>query len=154
VIEIPESFVAGVIARKGDAGRAWVARLPDLVASFLARWRCTPTGPALGGVGIVIPVSRFDGTPAVLKISFPHPGNPQEAHAFAAWDGRGAALLYERDDAHFAMLIEQAEWETLDSVGSVHEAPALIGQLARGPFPLGHAWIVRAYSSIAELLIA
>ncbi|HEX3815115.1 MAG TPA: aminoglycoside phosphotransferase family protein [Mycobacteriales bacterium] len=132
MIEIPESFARNTIDREGDPGRAWVASLPALVDEFLRQWRCSPTAPIrVGGVGIILAVERHDGSPAVLKISFTHPGNMYEAHAFAAWGGRGAVLLYERDDARFAMLLEQAEWQTLDDLGDIDEATAVTGHLAR-----------------------
>ncbi|MBM7783415.1 aminoglycoside phosphotransferase family protein [Tenggerimyces flavus] len=132
MIEVPESFVSAVISREGEAGRTWLAALPELVADLLDRWRCIPTTPITrGGVGVILPVKRFDDSPAVLKVSFPHPGNRYEADAFATWGGRGAVLLYERDDANFAMLLEQGEWETLDAAGDVDNQTALIGQLAR-----------------------
>jgi streptomycin 6-kinase len=54
-----------------------------------------------------------------------------EARAFAVWNGRGAVLLYERDDARFAMLLERGDWQTLDDLGDVDEATAVTGQLAR-----------------------
>lgn len=78
-----------------------------------------------------MPVRRRDGSPAVLKISFTHPGNRYEPHAFAVWGGRGAVLLYERDDAKFAMLLEQAEWQTLGDLGDIDQATAVLGRLAR-----------------------
>ncbi|MEQ4207943.1 aminoglycoside phosphotransferase family protein [Actinopolymorpha sp. B9G3] len=132
MVEVPEEFARNTIGREGDPGRAWVASLPGLVDEFLQQWSCTPTGPVTsGGVGIILPVQRHDGSPAVLKISFTHPGNMYEAHAFAVWGGRGAVLLYERDDARFAMLLEQAEWQTLDDLGDVDAATVVIGQLAR-----------------------
>jgi streptomycin 6-kinase len=132
MIEIPAAFARHTIEREGDPGRTWVASLPDLVDEFLQRWRCTPAAPiGFGQVGIILPVQRHDGTPAVLKISFTHPGNMYEAHALAAWDGRGAVRLYERADARFAMLLEQAEWQTLDDLGDVDHATAVTGQLAR-----------------------
>lgn len=132
MVEIPEEFATRLIAREGDPGRAWLAALPELVDEILQRWRCVPTAPiSRGGVGIILPVRRHDSSPAVVKISFPHPGNRYEAHAFATWRGRGAVLLYERDDARFAMLLEQAEWQTLDDLGDVDRATAEIGQLAR-----------------------
>ncbi len=132
MIKIPEAFAQHTIDREGDPGRAWVASLPGLVDELLQRWRCNPTAPmASGNTGIILPVQRHDGTPAVLKISFTHPANQYEAHAFAVWGGRGAVLLYERDDAKFALLLEQAEWQTLDDLGDVDEAIAVTGQLAR-----------------------
>ncbi|MBE1612564.1 aminoglycoside phosphotransferase family protein [Actinopolymorpha pittospori] len=132
MVEIPAAFVRTTIEREGDPGRTWVASLPGLVDEFLQRWGCIPAAPIrFGQVGIILPVQRHDGAPAVLKISFTHPGNMYEAHALAAWDGRGAVRLYERDDARFAMLLEQAEWKTLDDLGDVDQATAVTGQLAR-----------------------
>ncbi|WKX69397.1 aminoglycoside phosphotransferase family protein [Streptomyces sp. XD-27] len=69
-------------------------------------------------VGLVVPVRwRAEGT-AVLKVSFPHPGNVREPDAFAAWGGRGAVLLYERDDECFAMLLERVHASTLASIAA------------------------------------
>lgn len=95
--EIPEDFARIILDREGDPGRVWLASLPDLVDELLRRGHCTPTAPITSGqVGIILAIHRDDGTPAVLKISFTHPGNRYEAHAFATWAGRGAVLLYER----------------------------------------------------------
>lgn len=105
VIEIPEAFVQSTVNREGDRGRAWADSLPGLVDELLQRWNCIPTTPIRHGqVGIIVPVRWGDGASAVLKVSFPHPGNVHEPDAFAAWGGRGAVLLHERDDARFAML--------------------------------------------------
>lgn len=133
MLGIPQDFALSVAEREGEPGRVWVESLPDLIDEFLGRWRCTPIAPiSHGKVGVIVPVQRDDdGVPAVFKISFRHPGNRYEAEAFATWDGQGAVLLYERDDAQFAMLLEQAEWQTLDDLGDIDEATAVIGQLAR-----------------------
>jgi streptomycin 6-kinase len=98
----------------------------------LERWNCRPTEPiGHGQVGIIVPVQSADGASAVLKVSFPHPGNAHEPDAFAAWRGHGAVLLHQRDDAHFAMLLEQADKQTLADLGDVDEAVAIAGGLAR-----------------------
>jgi streptomycin 6-kinase len=132
MVAVPEEFARRTVDREGEPGRVWLASLPGLVEEFLQRWCCTPAAPIThGGVGIILPVRRDDGRPAVLKVSFTHPGNRYEAQAFAVWGGRGAVLLYERDDARFAMLVEQAEWQTLDDLGDVDQATVAIGQLAR-----------------------
>ena len=132
MINIPEVFARGIVEREGEQGRTWVESLPVLVDEFLQRWRCVPSAPIrFGQVGIILPVQRHDGSPAVLKISFTHPGNMYEPHAFAVWAGRGAVLMYERDDARFAILLEQAEWQTLDDLGDIDQATAELGRLAR-----------------------
>ncbi|KOG33143.1 aminoglycoside phosphotransferase family protein [Streptomyces resistomycificus] len=115
MIAVPETFVRTTVEREGSAGAAWIAELPDRVAELLERWQCVPDGETgHGGVGLIVPVRRLaSGTAAVLKVSFPHPGNVHEPDAFAAWGGRGAVLLYERDDERFAMLLERAHPQTL-----------------------------------------
>ncbi|MGW5362009.1 aminoglycoside phosphotransferase family protein [Actinopolymorpha pittospori] len=132
MIEIPDAFARQLIDREGDRGRTWLASLPGLVEELLQRWHCRQPEPITRGhLGIILPVRRHDGTPAVLKISFTHPANMYEPHAYAVWSGRGAVLLYERDDANFAMLLERGEWQTLEDLGDVDQATAVTGQLAR-----------------------
>ncbi|MBC2874746.1 MULTISPECIES: aminoglycoside phosphotransferase family protein [Streptomyces] len=129
---IPEAFAQSTAGREGDAGRAWLDRLPGIVEELLGRWRCVRDGSVVHGqVGVVVPVRRADGAPAVLKVSFPHPGNVHEPDAFAVWAGRGAVRLLERDDAHFAMLLERAGTGSLAELPDADEAMAAAGRLAR-----------------------
>lgn len=121
---IPDAFVHETTEREGAAGAAWLAELPGIVAELLDRWSCVPDGEVThGAVGLIVPVRRRgagagvegegEGEAAVLKVSFPHPGNVHEPDAFAVWGGRGAVRLYERDDERFAMLLERASSVTL-----------------------------------------
>lgn len=129
---IPEAFTQSTVAREGARGSAWLAELPAIVADLLERWACVPDGPPLhGGVGLIAPVRRRDGGSAVLKVSFPHPGNVHEPDAFAAWRGHGAVLLHERDDARFAMLLERAHSSTLAEIGDLDEVVTVAGRLSR-----------------------
>lgn len=131
-IEIPAAFASSTIAREGERGRAWIDDLPTLIDELLQRWNCTPAAPATHGhVGIVVPVRPRDLPPAVLKISFPHPGNVHEPDAFAAWAGRGAVQLYQRDDERFAMLLEQVTTEMLAVVEDADERLTIAGRLSR-----------------------
>jgi streptomycin 6-kinase len=136
MIEIPEAFARATIDREGEAGAAWLATLPALAEGLFERWQCVPDGAVThGGVGLIIPVQRphhdEHQRAAVLKISFPHPGNVAEPDAFEAWDGRGAVRLYERDDAHFAMLLERAHTSTLAEVRDNDEIARVTGRLNR-----------------------
>ena len=132
MIDVPGAFAREVTEREGVEGERWIASLPGLVDDFLRRWTCTPHGPVMHGrVGVVVPVRRRDGSSAVLKVSFPHPGNVHEPTAFASWSGRGAVLLYERDDSRFAMLLEQVERSTLVDLDDDDEAAAVCGVLTR-----------------------
>ncbi|MGW6619954.1 aminoglycoside phosphotransferase family protein [Nocardia sp. NPDC055002] len=132
MIEIPQVFARATISREGEPARAWIAGLPLLAEELLQRWSCTPDGPLMHGhVGVVIPVSRPDLAPAVVKISFPHPGNVFEPDAFATWNGRGAVQLFDRDDARFAMLLERTGHRTLADITDFDEAVGILGQLSR-----------------------
>jgi streptomycin 6-kinase len=126
---IPAAFAEATVAREGSVGAAWLEELPGIVEDLLARWDCEVDGDAFHGqVGLVLPVASPD--PAVLKVSFPHPGNVHEPDAFAAWDGRGAVRLYERADEQYAMLLERAHPTTLaDEPGETIAVAA--GELSR-----------------------
>jgi streptomycin 6-kinase len=127
---IPAAFAQSTIDREGEAGAAWLAELPGIIEDLLSRWACVADGPVMHGqVGVIVPVRSAAGL-AVLKVSFPHPGNVHEPDAFAAWQGRGAVLLYERDDECFAMLLERARPSTLWEVGDGDQIVALAGQLS------------------------
>jgi len=132
VIEVPGAFAQSTLEREGERGAAWLARLPQVVDEMLERWSCRPDGSVLhGGVGLIVPVRAAASGPAVLKVSFPHPGNVHEPDAFAAWDGRAAVRLYERDDERFAMLLERAQADTLLEVEGADEAATIAGALCR-----------------------
>ncbi|MFG1628791.1 aminoglycoside phosphotransferase family protein [Kribbella sp. NPDC049227] len=128
---IPAAFAQSTVDREGEAGRAWLSELPTIIEDLLARWDCTLDGSlGHGQVGVIAPVRRACG-PAALKVSFPHPGNVHEPEAFAAWDGRGAVRLYERDDDRFAMLLERAQPSTLTELGDGDEIATVAGRLNR-----------------------
>lgn len=132
MIVIPEVFARTTVEREGERGAAWLAELPAIVEALLDRWGCVPDGEVMhGGVGVIVPVRRPGREPAVLKVSFPHPGNVHEPDAFAAWAGRGAVLLYERDDERFAMLLERARTSTLAEVRDGEEVVTVAGRLNR-----------------------
>lgn len=133
MVEVPLRLEQHTVEREGKAGAAWLAALPRIVDELMTRWDCAPDGEAMhGGVGLVVPVRRTGGR-AVIKVSFPHPGNVHEPDAFAAWRGQGAVLLYERDDAHYAMLLERTHSTTL--VEATTDEAAATGSAAPGQVP-------------------
>jgi streptomycin 6-kinase len=132
VVVVPDEFASWTIARQGDRGRTWIEQLPGVIAAHLDCWSLTPDGSVLHGhVGIVLPVARADGEQAVLKVSWTDGGDSWEAHALAAWSGRGAVRLLERDDAAGVLLLER-----LDPSRSAREldrvaAASLAGEMCR-----------------------
>ncbi|MEV8371852.1 aminoglycoside phosphotransferase family protein [Kribbella sp. NPDC056861] len=126
MIDIPEAFARTTVEREGAAGTAWLATLPALVADLLDRWGCVPDGELMyGGVGVIVPTRDL-----VLKVSFPHPGNRYEPDALETWAGRGAVVLHDRDDEHFAMLLERAHPATLAMVADEDEIAGVAGRIS------------------------
>jgi streptomycin 6-kinase len=108
-----------------------VSALPGVVEGLLDRWDCRADGNVMhGAVGVIVPVLRDGSALAVLKVSFPHPGNVHEPDAFAAWDGHGAVRLYERDDERFGLLLERADPTTLATIGDVDQIASAAGQIS------------------------
>ncbi|TDC76768.1 aminoglycoside phosphotransferase family protein [Streptomyces hainanensis] len=132
MIAIPGEFARATVAREGERGAAWLGELPAIVGELVERWGCVPDGEVMhGGVAVVVPVRRAAEGAAVVKVSFPHPGNVHEPDAFAAWAGRGAVRLHERDDDRFAMLLERAGTSTLAQVADGDEVLRVAGRLSR-----------------------
>jgi streptomycin 6-kinase len=99
----------------------WRANVAELVTDCCLRWDLRAGEPYVpGAAGHVIRVERADGTPAVLKLFWPHREAEQEADALARWDGNGAVRLLERDDDRSALLLERCE---SGSFLSTHDDP-------------------------------
>lgn len=88
----------------------WRASVDELVAECCERWELRAGKPYVpGACGHVLQVERADGTPAVLKLFWPHREAEQEADALERWDGEGAVRLLARDDERNALLLERCE---------------------------------------------
>src|SRR3954471_24541075 len=89
---------------------AWRANVPELVAECREQWGLRlGQAYAPGAAGHVVRADLPDGTPAVLKLFWPHRESEQEPDALERWDGGGAVRLLARDDARSAMLLERCE---------------------------------------------
>lgn len=131
-ITIPPEFASTLSEEAGDEGDRWLSGLPALAETMLDRWSLTLDGePMHGFAGLVLPVHRADGTPAVLKLSFPHDEAEHEALALSTWDGAGAVRLLDHDADAWALLLER-----LDPATSLLDVPIgaaidVIGGLVR-----------------------
>ena len=108
-LRIPDRLAHIVVAAFGDVGRSWLARLPSLVDDAAAAWQLevgAPFEPG-GNVGWVAPVRRADGSDAVLKVECPGHRNPWAARGLHHWAGRGAAQLFDADEASQVLLLER-----------------------------------------------
>ena len=108
-LRIPDRLAHIVVSAFGDVGRDWLARLPSLVADAASAWQLqvgAPFEPG-GNVGWVAPVRRADGSDAVLKVECPGHRNPWAAKGLQHWAGRGAARLFDSDEASQVLLLER-----------------------------------------------
>ncbi len=96
-----------ICATFGEAGAAWLARLPALLAEYADRWSLTVLPPFAGlSYHYVAPVVRSDGSPAVLKLGVPHAELFRQVEALRLYDGRGMVRLLEADPAAGVLLLE------------------------------------------------
>lgn len=94
--------------RATEEGRAWLARLPGLVAAARDRWDLDLGEPFSAGTAAWTALARRRGELAwdlVLKISFPHAEAAAEAEALLHWHGRGAPRLIDLAPADWALLM-------------------------------------------------
>ena len=91
-------------------GRSWLASLGTLVGECARTWELD-VGPPFADAfaSLALPVTRADGTPAVLKVQFPDADSEHEAPALERWDGAGAVRLLAWDAGRRALLLERCE---------------------------------------------
>ncbi|MFE5868338.1 aminoglycoside phosphotransferase family protein [Streptomyces roseifaciens] len=127
----------------GEAGRSWIAALPELAARFLNRWGLRIDGPASHGmVALVLPVLREDGTPAALKLQPVTDESAGEPAALGAWNGDAAVALLDHDAATGTMLLERLDANRSllsipDAEASLQTLAELLGRLLKVPPPAG-----------------
>ncbi len=119
-----------------DAGLThgvWLERVPHLVNECVEEWGLTLGEPYVAGAaGYAVRADLPDGTPAVLKVGFPHRESRHEADALALWKGQGAVRLLKRDPSRAALLIERCEPGTgLGQIGADAALGVLIDMLPR-----------------------
>ncbi|MEU1006168.1 aminoglycoside phosphotransferase family protein [Streptomyces tibetensis] len=156
MIDIPRELAASQEKFNGEAGRAFIAGLPEQTARFLDHWGLKPDGPPMHGVSaLVVPVVRTaDKTPAVLKLQILDEESEGEPVALRAWDGDGAVRLLDHDEPTGTMLLERLdENRMLSHVPDTHRAVVtiaeLLGHLTSFPAPPG----IRSLDDIARAML-
>ncbi|MBO1337931.1 aminoglycoside phosphotransferase family protein [Streptomyces sp. VRA16 Mangrove soil] len=157
MIDIPDGLVESQYTYAGEAGRAFIAALPERVAEFVERWDLAVDGdPMHGMAALVLPVvRRADGVPAVVKFQVLDEETEGEPVALRVWDGDGAVRLLDHDAATGTMLLERLDaGRMLTSVADSREAvlvvAELLARLTAGPAPDG----VRRLTDIAAQMLA
>lgn len=89
---------------------AWLRRLPSLVHGLARQWSLALDVPyGQGQAAWVAPVTRADGSRAVLKVGLPHWEAEHEIDGLAFWAGDPTVRLLEADRERNAMLLERCE---------------------------------------------
>jgi streptomycin 6-kinase len=118
--------------RRHEAGRAWLANLPTVVAGLAREWNLQ-VGAAFEGsnVSYVAPAMRGS-EHVVLKVQWPDDESAHEADALRVWNGDGAARLLAHDAEGHALLIERCVPGTyLAAAAGVDALAVLIDLLPR-----------------------
>ncbi len=98
--------------RQSSEASDWLARLPTVIRELEARWALTLGAPFDSGevsCAWVAPVTRADGSAAVLKVSLPHFEAEHEIAGLRFWNGDPTVRLIEADERVGAMLLERCE---------------------------------------------
>ncbi len=134
--DIPSAFAAAISQHRSDpgmpSGPTWLARLPRLANECLTQWDLdTESRTRFGQCAVVLPVRRTDGSPAALKIGWPHDEATYEHLALRAWDGAGAVRLLAADPSRWALLLERLDADRDLDECDVDESCRQIGLLIR-----------------------
>lgn len=138
---IPEAFACKMIAIGGEEGRAWIDRLPALLAACEQRWGLTIGPPFALSFNYVAPAVRSDGTPVVVKACLPN-GEFTQAEVLRLCDGRGMVQLLEYDQDEEVMLLERlVPGILLSTLEDDEEATSIAASVMRQvwrPIPVEH----------------
>jgi streptomycin 6-kinase len=110
-MEIPPELAATIAAWPGGTGRAWIDRLPSILADAQRRWDVAIGSPYTpgGATSFVAPASSPSGDLLVYKCTIPHDEAVGEADALRAYGGDGAVRVVASEPATFEILMERCE---------------------------------------------
>jgi streptomycin 6-kinase len=140
----------------GERGRAWLPRLPEILAQCRERWglRDGVICPTMSMNYIEFTTTRA-GDPVALKVGVPHAELFSEMAALRLYGGDGAAILFDTDRDLGAMLMQRVRpGTTLVEVGDDREQTRVAASLMRDlpvPEPHSHSlphvadWVTRAF---------
>ena len=142
-IAIPGDFARRIGRTHGDGGRAWLSRLPALIAECERRWSLS-VGPPFTPLSYSYTATARDshGVGVVLKLAVPDHFMCAEIDALRLFDGDGTVRLIDCDEGLGAMLLERLEpGGLLLEVDGDREATSIAAGLMvrlRRPVPAGH----------------
>ena len=114
--------------------QAWLRGLPRLVATVLEEWDLVdddPQGTVHGASSVVLMVTTPDGTPAALKVAFPHSGSAHAHLVLQHWHGQGAVRLLRADPGRSVLLLERLQTTDLSELWDVEACETVAGLYGR-----------------------
>jgi streptomycin 6-kinase len=115
MFHIPDYFAREMLAlHGGEDGRAWLERLPTILATCEVRWGLKIGAPFPNlSFNYVAPATYSGGSRAIVKVCSPTYEYVTERDALRHFDGHGMARLLACDDASEALLLEYLSPGTL-----------------------------------------
>jgi streptomycin 6-kinase len=145
-VTLSEEFKRRITGVWGEEGRAWLERLPALVATCRKRWSLSINTPLTNlSYNFVAPATRDDGTETILKIGVPNAELITEIEALQLYGGNNSVTLLESDCGLGALLLQRLapgnpladladdEKATMIAAQIMQNLPALVP--ADHPFP-------------------
>lgn len=153
---VPESFRALFSRHRPPPGsldpEEWLDNLPAIVAETCERWGLRPDGPAgHGHAALVVAVRREDGSPAALKVSWPHDEAREEGRTLVLWGGHSAVRLLGADPHRWALLLEWLDPTDLTGVPVLEHCETL-GRLAGALDRPAPPWAPRLSDHLHQLV--
>jgi streptomycin 6-kinase len=112
-VHLPGVRLAPILGRVAEANLTlaeWRLAVPKRVAAAAEEWTLSIGTAYTGGwAGHAVRADLADGTPAVLKLVWPHRESEHEAEALSSWEGEGAVRLLARNAKGTALLLERCE---------------------------------------------
>ena len=149
----PRGCAAKIADVHGQAGSAWLARLPRTLAQCARRWSIEILPPFADlSYNYVAPAITAEGVPVVVKAGVPSDELAREIDALRVFNGHGIARLLEADPASGVMLLERLQpGEPLADLRSDEEitrAAASVMQQLWTPAPADHRFLsVRSWAA-------
>ena len=128
-----DEFIKRIRALRGGVGQQWLNDLPKIIQQYEKKWQIRVDAPFTLSYNYVAPAKMIDGTPAVLKISFPKNHEfPSEIAALTYFNGKAAIKVLQQDPDNDGVLLEKAEpGIAVRTVVSEKERTSLVGKVIK-----------------------